>query len=197
MSTDFKEYEESSYLIKKIYITEILDSIMLNDIAKLSYIYSEDIKFAFQAADGTTFYLPVSWTRMSGLVQEKIKEEIFILRSNVDTEVIRLLWDYFVQHKGVEGPAPSTPLRSKDLRKCGVEEWDVAFLINLFQNSCCKHLLYKIMMVASRLKMDTLMHLGGAQISACLKGMPIEQCRSILEPCPQHQDKIYHTWDFF
>ena len=182
----YKELNE--YGKKKKWILEILTPLLWNDAAKIIYLYTED-SFSFESRDGIVLNVPKKWALISSVVQKNVEDNVYLLQVDCDSDVLLLFIDYVVHHKGAEGPIPSKPLKSKDLAACGVDRWDVDFLNSLYKDLCCKHLLFKLMSVANTLNINGLVHLCGAQIAACIKGIPLEMIKPTLASCDKNNHR--------
>jgi len=93
----------------------------------------------------------------------------------VSSDILRLIVDYLIHHKGKTPAEIAKPIRSVKMEKIVEDEWDAKFI-----NSQSKRTIFQIILGANYMDIKSLLHLGCAKIATMIKGKSPEEIKKIL-----------------
>merc|ERR1711900_107535 len=93
----------------------------------------------------------------------------------VSSEILKLIVNYLLHHKGKVPAEIAKPIRSVKMEKIVEDEWDATFI-----NSQTKRTIFQIILGANYMDIKSLLHLGCAKIATMIKGKSPEEIKKIL-----------------
>merc|ERR1712087_223605 len=93
----------------------------------------------------------------------------------VSRDILKLIVDYLLHHKGKVPADIAKPIRSVKMEKIVEDEWDANFI-----NSQSKRNIFQIILGANYMDIKSLLHLGCAKIATMIKGKSPEEIKKIL-----------------
>ncbi|AYV86227.1 MAG: hypothetical protein Solumvirus2_34 [Solumvirus sp.] len=97
----------------------------------------------------------------------------------VTGNILGLVVQYMIHHKGIEPPIVEKPLRSKVMKDVVSDKWDAEFIDKVGEK---KQELYDLILAANYMDIKSLLHLGCAKVASMIKGQPLEKIKEILDP---------------
>ena len=128
--------------------------------------------------DGQSFILPKIHAYLSNLVkctseQDNTSTQIEL---SIEGEVLTRIVEYLTHHKGISPEEIKKPLRSLDMSKIVVDQWDATFINSLVQSD-----LFNVILAANYMDIRPLLNLGCAKIASCIKGKTNEEIKAIFQ----------------
>merc|ERR1711973_576449 len=102
----------------------------------------------------------------------------------VSSEILRLIVDYLLHHKGKVPADIAKPIRSVKMEKIVEDEWDANFI-----NAQSKRNIFQIILGANYMDIKSLLHLGCAKIATMIKGKSPEEIKKILSEEEEMKDE--------
>jgi len=102
----------------------------------------------------------------------------------VSSDILRLIVDYLIHHKGKTPAEIAKPIRSVKMEKIVEDEWDAKFI-----NSQSKRTIFQIILGANYMDIKSLLHLGCAKIATMIKGKSPEEIKKILSEEEEVKDE--------
>jgi len=102
----------------------------------------------------------------------------------VSSDILKLIVDYLVHHKGKTPAEIAKPIRSVKMEKIVEDEWDAKFI-----NSLGKRTIFQIILGANYMDIKSLLHLGCAKIATMIKGKSPEEIKKILSDEDEMKDE--------
>lgn len=99
----------------------------------------------------------------------------------VTADILKLVVEYLVHHKGKVPAEIAKPIRSVKMEKIVEDEWDAKFINNL-----PKKTIFQVILAANYMDIKSLLHLGCAKIATLIKGKSPEEIKKILS---EEEDK--------
>ena len=127
-----------------------------------------------KSSEGTVFEVEKDVASISALVANMIEDSSLdeeIPLPNVKTVILSKIIDYCKHHATNPPEDIQKPLKSQDLRECGVSEWDVEY-VNLEQE-----VLFELILAANYMDIKPLLDLTCATVASMIKGKTPEEIR--------------------
>merc|ERR1719216_560451 len=93
----------------------------------------------------------------------------------VSSDILKLIVDYLIHHKGKVPADIAKPIRSVKMEKIVEDEWDAKFI-----NDLSKKTIFQVILGANYMDIKSLLHLGCAKIATLIKGKSPEEIKKIL-----------------
>merc|ERR1719245_2679049 len=93
----------------------------------------------------------------------------------VSSDILKLIVDYLIHHKGKVPADIAKPIRSVKMEKIVEDEWDAKFI-----NALSKRVIFQVILGANYMDIKSLLHLGCAKIATLIKGKSPEEIKKIL-----------------
>merc|ERR1719435_722918 len=129
-------------------------------------------------ANGQKFKIDRQSALMCNLVKSIIEgdsEAKIIEIKKVSSEILKLIVNYLLHHKGKVPAEIAKPIRSVKMEKIVEDEWDATFI-----NAQSKRTIFQIILGANYMDIKSLLHLGCAKIATLIKGKSPEEIKKIL-----------------
>lgn len=141
----------------------------------------EDNTILLVSVDGVELPVSRKFATISKLVRNAMEDPnaTKVNVPNVKTAALREVIAYMEHHKGTEPEKPQKPLRSKKLSEVLSDPWDAAMLERL---GSTRQPLYDVVLAANYMDIPVLMEIACAAVATYLKGVPLEQIKSVLDP---------------
>jgi hypothetical protein len=97
---------------------------------------------------------------------------------DVNSEILELVVEYMIHHKGVEPRAIDKPLRSKVMTEVCEDSWDANFIDRVAGGNIQQ--LYELVLAANYMDIHSLMNLGCAKTATFIMGQPLQKIKDIL-----------------
>jgi len=137
--------------------------------------------------NGAKFQIDRESAMMCNLVKSIIegdKDAKTIEIKKVSPEILKLIVDYLLHHKGKVPADIAKPIRSVKMEKIVEDEWDAKFI-----NSQTKRNIFQIILGANYMDIKSLLHLGCAKIATMIKGKSPEEIKKILSEEEEMKDE--------
>merc|ERR1719430_2096112 len=129
-------------------------------------------------ANGEKFEIDRESAMMCNLVKSIIEGDSdakMIEIKKVSSDILKLIVDYLLHHKGKVPADIAKPIRSVKMEKIVEDEWDATFI-----NGQSKRNIFQIILGANYMDIKSLLHLGCAKIATMIKGKSPEEIKKIL-----------------
>jgi S-phase kinase-associated protein 1 len=93
----------------------------------------------------------------------------------VSQDILKLIVEYLIHHKGKVPAEIAKPIRSVKMEKIVEDSWDAEFI-----NKQPKRTIFQIILGANYMDIKSLLHLGCAKIATMIKGKSPEEIKKIL-----------------
>jgi len=135
---------------------------------------AEDSLLKLKSSQGEVFEVEPEVACISMLIKNMVDdsgtdEEIPL--PNVKTAILAKVIDYCKYHKDSPPEAIQKPLKSTNLRECGVSEWDSEY-VNIDQE-----VLFELILAANYLDIKDMLDLTCAKVASMIKGKNTEEIR--------------------
>lgn len=140
----------------------------------------EDGSLKLTSKDGKEFEVERKFSLISTLVKTTLDTDASATEvpiPGVKSDILELVIQYMVQHKGVEPAIIEKPLRSKVMKDVCKDPWDAEFIDEVGEN---RQQLYDLILAANYMDIKSLLHLGCAKVASLIKGQPLEKIKDIL-----------------
>jgi len=102
----------------------------------------------------------------------------------VSQDILKLIVEYLIHHKGKTPAEIAKPIRSVKMEKIVEDEWDAQFI-----NKMAKRTIFQIILGANYMDIKSLLHLGCAKIATMIKGKSPEEIKKILSEEDNNEDE--------
>jgi len=142
--------------------------------------YDDEVKeCTLVSGDGEEFKVPSEYAKQAILLKNMLEDgddgENMPL-PNVKASTLRHVIDYMTFHG--ENPEATSevqkPLKSTDLKECGVNEFDVGFV---GEDNMTQEVLFEVILAANYMDIKPLLDLTCAKVASMIKGQTSEQIR--------------------
>merc|ERR1719230_1686147 len=138
-------------------------------------------------ANGQKFKIDRQSALMCNLVKSIIEGDVdakTIEIKKVSSDILKLIVDYLLHHKGKVPAEIAKPIRSVKMEKIVEDEWDATFI-----NKQPKRTIFQIILGANYMDIKSLLHLGCAKIATMIKGKSPEEIKKILSEEETEEEK--------
>jgi len=143
--------------------------------------------YSYDDADGHKFKIDRESAMMCNLVKSIIEgdsEAKLIEIKKVSSDILELIVEYLLHHRGKVPAEIAKPIRSVKMEKIVEDEWDAKFI-----NSQSKRTIFQIILGANYMDIKSLLHLGCAKIATMIKGKSPEEIKKILSEEEDEKDE--------
>lgn len=117
--------------------------------------------------DGHSVEIDAAYVCVSPLLQEKADaDEKGSIQVSIAGPILELMVEYLNHHKGVPGPIPPKPLKSKSMQACCEDPWDAEFIDRVGEDTS---VLRDLTMAANLCGIRSLVHLACAKATSLIK----------------------------
>merc|ERR1719517_354474 len=138
-------------------------------------------------ANGQKFKIDRQSAMMCNLVKSIIEGDAdakTIEIKKVSTDILKLIVDYLIHHKGKVPADIAKPIRSVKMEKIVEDAWDANFI-----NAQSKRNIFQIILGANYMDIKSLLHLGCSKIATMIKGKSPEEIKKILSEEEEMKDE--------
>ena len=145
----------------------------------------QEFDVILKAFDGQTITIPVSYCKLSKVLTEIIsqlspEDNVVDLPLIQSIDILRYMGKYLCIHKGTEPTLIEKPLRTADLDQLTIKD-NIDFIDEILNEGKIT-LLYKVLSAANYIQCNSLINLLCAKVASMIKGKPLDQIKSILNP---------------
>lgn len=161
-----------------------MSTLEVNETAVLSLeTDQQDFDVILHSADGQCITLPYSFCKISKLlcISDLSEEDNTVDLSLIPSyKILQKIGDYLSIHKGTEPKLIEKPLRTANLEELTIKD-NIFYIDNILKEGGL-NLLYEVLSAANYIQCNSLINLLCAKIASLIKGKPIDQIKTILNP---------------
>ena len=146
---------------------------------------TQELDIVLKAFDGQSITLPYSYCKLSKVLTEIIsqlstEDNVVDLPLIHSINVLKYIGKFLCIHKGTEPTLIEKPLRTADLTQLTIKD-NIEFIDEILIEGQIPFL-YEVLSAANYIQCNSLINLLCAKIASMIKGKPIDQIKSILNP---------------
>ena len=141
----------------------------------------ENLKINLISKDEQKIEISVKDAKLSKLVKTVIEQDptaTEIPIPDISSEILQIIANYMIHHKGNQSKNIEKPLKSKIMNDVCTDPWDADFIHQVGIN---KKTLYDLIVGANYMDIQCLLHLGCAKVASTIKGQPLDKIKEILD----------------